>query len=256
MSNSVKERISTDLKKARAEGGLRAERIRDIVKHAVSQAIDEIKAGSSEIRVIVKDAITATIENTDPKPEEMEEHVSASIEGAIEGVHDSKREVITAAQTAIDEMQAQLVEEEQQLESDIDSALVAIETSNEHPSSDFKSVLRSAIHNIRERQGFAFLEQQYVRLREQLDILDSRLAERYGDNYAQVKQRLETAKSNAQTWYDQNRSRVEAGEPNPVERKQVEFERKFSQAGTTIAHKEREIKQRVKEFLQTALNKL
>lgn len=256
MSNSVKERISTDLKKARAEGGLRAERIRDIVKHAVSEAIDEIKAGSSEIRLIVKDAITTAIEHTDPKTNDAQEQVSASIEGAIEGVHDSKREVITAAQAAISEMQAQLVEEEQQLESEIDGALVAVETSQEQTSTDFRSLINSAIRNIRERKGFAFLEQQYIRLREQLEILDDRLAERYGDNYAQVKQRLETTRSNAQTWYDQNRSRVEAGEPNPVERKQVEFEHKFSQAGTTIAHKEREIKQRVKEFLQTALNKL
>ncbi|GAB4375904.1 MAG: hypothetical protein Kow00121_22150 [Elainellaceae cyanobacterium] len=252
MSNSVKERISDDLKRAKAEGSLRTERIRDIVRAAVSQAVDELKAGSGEVRVIAKDAIAAVMENLGGKTEDTKEYISASVEGTIEGIQESKREAITSAQVTVDRLQAQIVDEEEQLESDVDSALVAIETENGHESNGFKSLVDDAVRSIRERKGFAYLEQQYVKLKEQLEQLDNKLAARYGGNYDQVKQRLEKAK----TWYDAERVKLETGETDRVQKTQARLENSFSEAGTSLAHQEQRVKRRVKEFLQTTLNKL
>lgn len=251
--SSVKERISGDLQKAKAEGGLRAGRIREIVKTAVAQTVRELRAGSSEIGTIVKDAITTVAEQTSQSSVEAQENIAASVEGAIDGVRQSKQESIDVAHETMDHLQAEIAVEERQLESEIDNALVALETSKDETTAQFKSMIDAAIRAIRDREGFSFLEQQYVRLKEQLAVLDAKLADRYGENYDQVKQRLENAKA----WYEETRVKAEASnEPMPVDQKRIELEAKASQAGTTIAHREQQIKQRVKAYLQSVLNKL
>lgn len=251
--STVKERISEDLQKAKAEGSLRAGRIRDIVKSAVAQAVNELKLGSGEIGTIVKDAIGTVAEQTGNSSVEAQENIAASVEGAIEGVTESTRESIDVAHETVDQLQAEIAVEEQQLASDVDNALNALESNTDEATASFKSIIDSAIQAIRDREGFSFLERQYVRLKEQLAVLDAKLADRYGDNYDQVKQRLENAKD----WYEETRIKAEAhNEPMPVDQKRAELEAKASEAGATIAQKEHQIKQRVKTYLQSALNKL
>ncbi|WP_416672363.1 histidine kinase [Egbenema bharatensis] len=253
MSTSVKDRISEDLQKAKVEGGLRAGRIREIVRVAVAQTIQELKSGSGEIGTIVKDAIGTIAEQTDTSTTEAQENIAASVEGAIDGVRQSQQEAINVAHETVDHLQAEIAVGEQQLEAEVDRALVELETSKDETTAQFKSIIDAAIRAIRDREGFSFLEQQYVRLKEQLAVLDSKLADRYGENYDQVKQRLE----NARVWYEETRVRAEASnEPLPVDQKQIELEARASQAGAAIAQKEQQIKQRVKAYLQSVLNRL
>ena len=116
MSNSLKNQITTDIKKAREEGSLRAERIRDIVQAAVSQATSELKAGSTEIRSVVKEAISAVIEASQEKGEEIKEEVSASIEGVIAGVSSLKRQAIAKNQAEVKQLEAKIdAEQEEQI---------------------------------------------------------------------------------------------------------------------------------------------
>jgi hypothetical protein len=63
MSDSVKNQLSTDLEKAKAEGGMRATRIREIIKAAATEAIAEVKAGSRELGAIAKDSFTTATAN-------------------------------------------------------------------------------------------------------------------------------------------------------------------------------------------------
>jgi len=84
---------------------MRAERIREIVQSAVSQAAAEFKLGSSDIFLIVKNAISAVSENLPEKGGETQEEIAASIEGAIEGAMQSNpaatlNTVATAATTS------------------------------------------------------------------------------------------------------------------------------------------------------------
>ena len=85
------------------------------------------------------------------------------------------------------------------------------------------------------------------RLETRLNQLDGQLAERYGDRYQSFKLRLQPFT----TWYVNTRAEAEAaGTPN-LEQMQTEFGARMSQLGQTVAQKEQQIKQQVKQFLQT-----
>lgn len=248
MPNTVKDRISTDLQKAKSEGTLRAERIRDIVKAAVAQTVAEFKEGSQEIRSVVQDAISAVVETVGDKAKESKEEITASVEGAIEGLSQSRREEIAKTQAKIDELQGQMAAQEQQLDADIDSAIVQVESADHSAASDMKALIAAAVESFREREEFAGLREQYARLRTKLEVLDANLKVRYGDRYDEVKQHLDNAKA----WYDSAKAKSEAKGIDPVQEKQSEFESKLGEAGASLARKEEQVKQRLKELWKTA----
>lgn len=249
MSTSVKEKITVDLQKAKSEGSLRAERIRDIVREAVSQAVAEIKAGSTEIRTIAKDAMAAVSDSF--KASNQEAEMTASIEGIVDGISQSSRDQIAEAQVQVDQLQAQISENEQTIETNVESAIVGIsEATGEQTSPSFRSLVAAILTSLKEQQ-LARLQVQFAKLKEQLIKLDATLSNRYGDRYAGVKERMETAKGH----YEEAKARVAAGEPNPVDQAQAELTEKASQAGAAVARIEELIKQRLKTFVQEAMNK-
>lgn len=249
MSTVVKERIAADLQKAKEEGGLRADRIREIVKAAVSQAAGEIKAGSGEIRTIAKDAIAVVLELVKERGQEAKAEVEASIEGVIDGIRSTREGAIANTQAQVDTLQTQLDAEAQQLDADVEGALVAIETEAHQSSTESKSLLDGVIGTIRESKQFAAAKEQYARVRGQLAVLDERLAERYGDRYEQVKQQLEKSWETAKVWYEKNKAEVATGAPDPVQKTQAGFGARMAEAGATVARVEREIKERIKDAL-------
>lgn len=248
MSTVVKERIAADLQKAKEEGGLRTERIREIVKAAVSQAVGEIKAGSGEIRTIARDAIATVLESVKERGQEAKAEVAASIEGVIDGIRSTREGVIANTQAKVDTLQTQLDAEAQQLDADVEGALVAIETEAKS-STDSGSLLEGVIDAIRESKQFAAAKVQYARVRGQLAVLDERLAERYGDRYEQIKQQLEKSWETAKVWYEKNKAEVASGAPDPVQRTQTGLGAKVAEAGAAVARTEREIKERIKDAL-------
>jgi len=251
MTHSVKEKVVENLQKAKQEGNLRIDRIREIVKSAVAQAITELKAGSGEIKTIAKDAVSGVTEVVKEKGEAAKEEVAASIEGAIEGISGVTREQLAQRKTQLDVMQAELQAEEQVLDAEINTALVELENSTETSNVNLKSLIQAAIASIRDRQ-FTQLKQQYIHLQTQLSYVDEKLADRYGDRYAEVKQQLESAK----TWYQTSKSKVEAGEPNLVDQKQAQWSETAADVGTKAAHFEDRVKQQVKTWLYQTADKL
>ncbi|HIK14995.1 MAG TPA: histidine kinase [Leptolyngbyaceae cyanobacterium M33_DOE_097] len=251
MTYSVKEKVVENLQKAKQEGNLRIDRIREIVKSAVAQALTEVKAGSGEIKTIAKDAVSGVTEVVKEKGESAKDEVVASIEGAIEGISGVTREQLAQRKAQLDVMQAELQAEEQVLDAEINTALVELENSTETSNVSLKSLLQAAIASIRERQ-FTQLKQQYVHLQTQLGYVDEKLAERYGDRYTEVKHQLE----NAKTWYETNKSKVEAGEPNMVDQKQAQWSETAADVGTKAAHFEDRIKHQIKTWLYQTADKL
>lgn len=63
MADSIKEQIAVDFEKAKAAGGTRAARIREIVREATAQAMTEFKAGSKEISAIAKERLSTTVQD-------------------------------------------------------------------------------------------------------------------------------------------------------------------------------------------------
>ncbi len=248
MTDSVKDRITNDLQTAKSAGNLRAERIRDIVQSAVSQAVVELKEGSGEIRLVVQDAISAVIETLGEKGKAAKEDVTASIEGVLAGISEVRRDEIVQTQSQVQQLQAELDEAEDKLEIEVEEALTEIAATSEKTPSTLNVMIEEVIKAVKDREELDFFKQQYAKLKAQLAILDANLAARYGERYEEVKQHLEKAK----ILYDNAKVKMADGGVNPIEQKQVEFESKMGEVGAALASKEQKIKHLLKELWQTA----
>lgn len=245
MSNLVKDKITTNLDKAKSQGKIRAEHIREIVKDAVAQTVAELKEGSSEISLIVKDAISTVITDLQGNGKENSEKITASIEGAIAGsTHQRQQEIserrerLLAIQTQLDEQQEELDHESRSIMMDIKAVELPDTTSEE---------INLAVSTYQEHQELGILQAQYIKLKSQLANIDEMLADRYGDRYQEIKQQWEKAK----TWYDQTKVEAKASGVIPLQQKQAEIENNLGELGSVAARKEEQIKQSLKEIWES-----
>jgi hypothetical protein len=242
MSDSVKERVKADLEQAKVEGQVRAERLRDIFKAAVSQAAIELKGGSGEIRTIVRDAIGAIVENFGEQGKNKREEAVAAIEGLVEGISRSKQEAISQTEREIHQLQARMEQEERDLDETVNVTVNEIESASSTSSAEIKELMATVMERVKNTEEATLLKKRYSQLQAQLAIIRANLAVRYGDRYEEVKHHLDSAK----TWHEQ--AKAEQGEAGIFEQKQMEFESKLGQAGSAVAQKEREIKRLLKEL--------
>ncbi len=253
MTNSVKERIQEDLQKAKSEGSLRAERIRDIVKAAVSEAMAEVSQGTGELKAIATDALTAAFAVVRDRAATRTEDMAASVEGVVEGIGESHREAIAQTQVQIDDLQQTLDQADRQLEDEITTALATVDLPEAEAATKtpFKVLIDLVVNAVKEREVFNIFQQRYAHLKQQLAELDARLQERYGDRYDEVKRQLEMA----QTWYASAKAEGETLGNEAKHFKQDELEAKAADLGTTIAQKEAHIKAQLREILNTVIRR-
>lgn len=251
MPNQIKEQIKNDLNQAKQAGQLRSARVREIVESAVSQVASEFKEGSNELRSIVKDAVSAVIENLQDKGGEIKEEVTASIEGAIEGVSSLRRQAIAKTQAEVKQLQAKLDKEEDELQQEVEKILSDIEESGRNTPANIQESVESAINAVKNSEEVTLMQKRYAQMQAQLAILRANLAARYGGRYDEVKEHLEDAKN----WYNQSRPQAEAV-AEQVEQKRVEIEDKLGDAGTSLAKRERRVRQILSELLQSAADLL
>lgn len=65
MTNEIKTQLQTDFQNAKVQASTRVARIRDILRSAASQTIDEVKQGSGEIREIATGRFSTVIDTLD-----------------------------------------------------------------------------------------------------------------------------------------------------------------------------------------------
>ncbi|MDJ0591295.1 MAG: histidine kinase [Pleurocapsa sp. MO_226.B13] len=246
MEESRKDKIISNLQQAKEKGQLKTENIRNIIKTAVSEAISEVKEGRAEISSLVQEAIAAVVEIYQDKKGEIKEEITASIEGAIEGIGDARREAISSTQSQIQTLQIEVEKEEEELQQEIDGVLEEIQTKNQDKSEQVKEAISSAIHSIKNSEEVALLQKRYAQLKAQLAVIQANLASRYGENYGNVSQYIDEAK----TWYERARENPEVF-TGKIEEKQQEFEQKLGETGVAIAKRERQVKQLLKELWQS-----
>lgn len=248
MSDSIKEKLTQDLQKAKNEGQLRTERIREIVKEAVSSAVVELKAGAVEIREIVKDAIEVVAENL--KDREIKDEIVASVQGAIEGLRDKKQQQMLEAKEEIRQLQAGIDRQEEELDAEIDSVLANIESSEEKMPDDLKGRIAAAVRAIKESEEVALMQKRYAQLQAQLSVLKANIEARHPENGGEsqpdlVKKYLEDAKN----WYRESQKWAESEtEKSWLQQKQEEFEQKIGEIGTALAKRERHVLRILKEL--------
>ena len=238
-----KERIVADLKQAKQTGELKTDKIREIIKNAIAEAVSEVKEGRSEITSLIQDAIAAVTETVKETGGEVKEEVTASIQGAIDGISEARRQKIAKTQSEITTLEAQVVEQEQELQQEIDEALAEVKTTDDTQSDKVKEAISEAVINISNSEEFAVLQKHYARLKAQIAVLQANLANRYGEQYGEVGKYLEDAK----VWYDKAKEDPEVF-TEPVKRKRAQFEEKLGASGGAVARKEKQLKQLLKEL--------
>ncbi|MEL7075743.1 MAG: histidine kinase [Cyanobacteria bacterium J06648_1] len=243
MSDSKKERIVADLQQAKETGTLKTEKIREIIKNAVTEAVSEVKSGRSEIASLVQDAIAAVTETVKESGEEVKEEVAASIQGVVDGVSEARRQKIAETQAEIITLEAQVVEDEQELQEEIDEVLSNMKVDSTSQPDKVKEAIADALINISSSEEFAILQKHYARLKAQTAVLQANLANRYGEQYGEVGKYLEDAK----VWYDKAKEDPEVF-TEPVKRKRADFEQKLGETGSAVARKEKQVKQLLKEL--------
>ncbi len=243
MSDSRKERIIADLQQAKQTGELKTEKIREIIKNAIAEAVLEVKSGRSEVTSLVQDAIAAVTETVKETGGEVKEEVTASIQGAIDGISEARRQKINQAQSEITTLEAQVVEEENELQQEIDETLAEVKTQSDSQPDKIKEAIAEAMITIGNSDEFAILQKHYARLKAQTAVLQANLANRYGEQYSDVGKYLDDAK----VWYDKAKEDPEVF-TEPAKRKRAEFEEKLGATGSAVARKEKQVKQMLKEL--------
>ena len=242
MSNLVKDKIKINLNRAKSQGKIRSEHIREIVKDAVAQTVAELKEGSDEIGSIVKDAISTVIADLQGSREENSEKITASIEGAIAGSTHQRQQAIAERRERLLAIQTQL--DQQQEELDRESSAIMMDIKVVGLTDNNSEEIDLAVNSYQEHHELGILQEQYIKLKSQLALLDKKLADRYGDRYQEIKQQWEKAK----TWYGEKKIEAKASEVIPLQQKQAEFENNLGELGTLAARKEEQIKQGLKEI--------
>jgi hypothetical protein len=212
----LKRDLSSSLQRARESGKLHSDKLREIVRDAVSRAVAEVKEGSDEIGSIARTTLTTVTETLHDRGTELKEDIAASVEGIVQGIEDSKRQ------------------------------LIARESDNTPEASPrWKAAIDEAIDDPGDREEVARLQQEYASLKTRLAIVRANLAERYGYGSEEIKKHLDEARE----WYENARDNPEIV-TEPIARKHRDFEEKLAEAGTSVARKEREIKQQLRDLWQ------
>ena len=243
-NKNIKEQIQLDLHQAKEKGQLKAERIREIVKSAVSQVGSEFKEGSHELRNLVNDAVSTVVDNLQEKGSEFKEGVVASIEGAMEAINLKKHSDIVKTQAEIKHLQAQLDREEEELQAEIEGILTKIVETSQDKSADTKIAIDSAIDSIKDSEEIGLLKKRYAQLQAQSAIVRANLSARYSGSDQEVQDYLNEAKQ----WCDKSHPKAESITAQVKESYSV-LEKKLTDAGAVIAKKERQLKQTLRELL-------
>lgn len=248
----MKDQITADLQKAKAAGGARVEKIRQIFRDAFSQSLTELKEGGSEIGSIAKTSTSTLIENLQTQPKTPAQEAPIPVEVKIESDEDlldstdtAATEVVTAELIEIDPVAAPTLETV-----DVQPEAEGQQAEIEDPSI-LKTLFNRAVELLKEKGIYTKLEDQWLEFKQQLDRLDEKLDQQFGERYTVIKQDFRKDMQTAKEWYGQTRANAANNGTFWVDQKQAELDVKAGEAGATLAQKEEKIKQLLKDLWQT-----
>jgi hypothetical protein len=250
----MKDQITTDLQKAKEVGGARVEKIRQIFRDAFSQSLAELKEGGSELGSIAKTSTSTLIENLQNQPKAAPQEAPIPVEVKIESDEESA-ESTDAVVTEV--LAAELIDAESVTAHISDPVVTDPESEAQNSETEaasqsvFKTAFARAVALLKEKGIDTKLNQQRVEFKQQLDQLDAKLGEQFGERYTVIKQDFHKDMQTAKGWYDRTRANAANGGTFWVDQKQTELEVKAGEAGATVAQKEEKIKHLLKELWQT-----
>ncbi|MGF1570990.1 MAG: hypothetical protein ACFCVD_23435 [Nodosilinea sp.] len=155
MSNTVQEKVKADWQKAQKEGGQRAERIRQIVKAAASEALSELKGGSTEI-------------------ESMGRQTLADMIAQLKAKEAAEADVIVTEQTVVDADMA--------VEGTAPAVTEAEEGEPATTAPTWQQIFADLLHFANDRKA-DWAEQVLAGLQAQVERFDADMAKEYTDRY-------------------------------------------------------------------------
>lgn len=166
--------------------------------------------------------------------------VKKALTQAFAEVKQSAGEFRTITKETLTEVAATMQAEDQSAQNSSD------QNSSAPSSSSVKSIL-AAVFKALKQEFSTFAQRQSVELKQQTSNWDAKLEQQYGDRYTTRKQQAKDAAA----WYTKTANQAQTIKPSPFERKQAEMGETFGESGTRFAQKEQQIKQQIKQRLQT-----
>mgnify|MGYP002777405174 CR=1 FL=1 len=247
MQHSTKERLVAELQQVKEVGQQRAARLREIVRSAAVQLTSEFKEGSGDFRVLVKDLFSHAIVGVEETSTEAKAEVAAMIEGLLDGVSSTRQQAIAKTEAEVKQLQVKLAEQEDALETQIESSLASIQEAGSETPGKVKDLVNEAIGTLKNSEEVTLLKRRYAQLQAQAAILRANLTARTEGYYDRAQSHLEEAKN----WYAQARPKAEVVK-GQADQQLAQLEAKLSEAGTALAKKEHQVRSVLSDLLQRA----
>jgi len=147
--NQMKDRIPEELKKAKEAGQITKEKVREIVRKAVSAAVAKTKGGIEELRPVVKDAVAAAVEGLKAAEVDVKEIVEGAVEGAIAGARSRGEQAVEATRDELRKLEKRLEDEKTELAQGLRKGLEGAKEAGAALREDVRGRVESAVSDIK-----------------------------------------------------------------------------------------------------------
>ncbi|MBT9439985.1 MAG: hypothetical protein GAS50_12480, partial [Desulfobacterales bacterium] len=147
--NQMKDRIVEELKKAKEAGQITTEKVRELVRDAVSAAVAETRGGVEELRPVVKNAVAAAVEGLKEAEADAKETVKGAVEGAIAGVRSRGDQAVEATRDELRKLEKRLEDEKTELAQSLRKGLEGAKEAGAALPKDIGERVESAVSDIK-----------------------------------------------------------------------------------------------------------
>ena len=147
--NRMKDRIVEELKKAKEAGQITTEKVRELVRDAVSAAVAETRGGVEELRPVVKNAVTAAVEGLKEAEVDVKETVKGAVEGAIAGVRSRGDQAVEATRDELRKLEKRLEDEKTELAQSLRKGMEGAKEAGAALPEDLRDRVESAVSDIK-----------------------------------------------------------------------------------------------------------
>ena len=234
MANSIKQQLAADLEKVKTQSGDRVQRIKTIVKTAFTDAVAEVKDGTQEVKTTSQESFNNVIQTVAPRdPAEAVVTVVATEDNPEVLTQDSKIPEVLASEATPDKMPEAKVET---------STLTIVQALLQAAGLKAKSLAGEQYSKLKEE-----FPERLEQVKGKTTAWDEQLSDRYGDDYAGIKQRW----NKAVAWYQAKLEEGKAVNAQPLGKKQAQKAEALSDLGVKVAQKEEVVKQQIGQALRT-----
>lgn len=147
--NEIKNRIMDELKVAQESGKITSERIYEIVRNTVADAVSKGRGGAEEIREIVKEAFSAVVQGLKAAETDVVGNIEAGLRGAVAGACAHKNQAVDIIRKEMHELDAKLAETNVELTQSARNALQGAKEAGETFSEDIRTRIESILTDIK-----------------------------------------------------------------------------------------------------------